>query len=503
MRNRLFVAAVGAAALYVPDLASAEVRTDFHVEVTNDTRFDVDRIYQIEPDNDDDDLASQIIESDEAQYSRNETAVRLKVRVAPHPQVRFQGDVELIWRNLSDRHLTLPQLTERSSMDPWRLECDAAYIDIRDIAPGLDIRIGRQIVHWGASDMFNPTAVVNSDDLEDRAVFREPIANEMIRVDYTYIPEREGWLGDVIFSFVWVPVFRPSQLPRSAMLPMVDPNEDVPVVENDVRESISNLRGTVSNLLEDPEVHSETPEFSLANSQWGFRVQARMMETDFSLSYYRGFDDFPVMTEAEAVLGESGGVASNVTLVYPRMNMFGFDINGQIPFLDNMGFWIEAAVMFPERIGLSFVMPGLAEVEGTAVEGRPFLKLTVGLDYSFNQNVMLIAQYVRGMINEFGAHHLSNILFVGLDLKFWSDRILIRLVGLMQMDWLDEALRGDPYGSWEDQLSANLFPMVRINPWGAIEIDLGAIIPIGHEDSYFGQRATGATTVFLRARAAF
>ena len=169
-----------------------------------------------------------------------------------------------------------------------------------------------------------------------------------------------------------------------------------------------------------------------------------------------------------------------------------------------VGDWIEAAVIFPERVGLSFNMPDVGlEIEGTAVESRPFLKLVLGLDYSFNEHVMIIAQYVRGMINEFGAHSLSNILFVGLDLKFWSDRILIRLVGLMQLDWLDDAFQGDPYESWEDQLSANLFPMVRINPWGAVEIDIGAIIPIGHEDSYFGQRATGATTVFLRARAAF
>jgi hypothetical protein len=148
-------------------------------------------------------------------------------------------------------------------------------------------------------------------------------------------------------------------------------------------------------------------------------------------------------------------------------------------------------------------LEGIPPIEGTAVEGRPFLKLTIGIDYSFDEHVMLFTQYVRGMINEFGASALSNILFVGLDLKFWSDRILIRLVGLMQMDWLDDAFQGESYSSWDDQISANLFPMLRINPWGAVEIDLGAIILIGSDGSYFGQRATGSTEVFLRARAAF
>jgi hypothetical protein len=485
-----------------PATARAEVSSEFHVEVLNDTRLDVDRIYLIQPDDDDADRASQIVESGDPELSRNETSVRLKLRVTPHPQVRFVGDVELIWVNLSDRLLSLPQLTSRSSMDPFRLECDAAYIDIRDILPGLDVRIGRQIVHWGAADMFNPTAVLNSDDLEDRAVFREPIANEMLRIDYTYVPEREGWLGDVIFSFVWIPIFRPSQLPRSAMIPMMDPNSEVPVVEDDVRENITNLRTMVADLIADPHVTAETPEFSFNNSQLGARVQARMGETDFSLSYYRGFDDIPVMTSAEARM-EDDSVVSDVTLIYPRTHMLGFDINGQIAFLDNLGFWIEGAVMFPERVPLSFGLEGIPPIEGTAVEGRPFLKLTIGIDYSFDEHVMLFTQYVRGMINEFGASALSNILFVGLDLKFWSDRILIRLVGLMQMDWLDDAFQGESYSSWDDQISANLFPMLRINPWGAVEIDLGAIIPIGSDGSYFGQRATGSTEVFLRARAAF
>jgi len=485
-----------------PATARAEVSSEFHVEVLNDTRLDVDRIYLIQPDDDDADRASQIVESGDPELSRNETGVRLKLRVTPHPQVRFVGDVELIWVNLSDRLLSLPQLTSRSSMDPFRLECDAAYIDIRDILPGLDVRIGRQIVHWGAADMFNPTAVLNSDDLEDRAVFREPIANEMLRIDYTYVPEREGWLGDVIFTFVWIPIFRPSQLPRSAMIPMMDPNSEVPVVEDDVRENITNLRTMVADLIADPHVTAETPEFSFNNSQLGARVQARMGETDFSLSYYRGFDDIPVMTSAEARM-EDDSVVSDVTLIYPRTHMLGFDINGQIAFLDNLGFWIEGAVMFPERVPLTFGLEGIPPIEGTAVEGRPFLKLTIGIDYSFDEHVMLFSQYVRGMINEFGASALSNILFVGLDLKFWSDRILIRLVGLVQMDWLDDAFQGESYSSWDDQISANLFPMLRINPWGAVEIDLGAIIPIGSEGSYFGQRATGSTEVFLRARAAF
>jgi hypothetical protein len=481
--------------------ARAETNVDFGFEVMNDIRFNVDRDFQAVPD--DDGVGSKVVEGRPGRFSRNEASARFQLRVAPVPQVRFVGDIEVVWLNRSDSELSLADLTSRSSIDPFRLELDAAYVDLRDVLPGLDIRVGRQIVQWGSADMFNPTNNLNADDLEDRAVFREPIANEMIRVDYTYMPERDGWLSEVIFTLVWVPVFRPMQLPVSAVIALADSSAPIPIVEEDIAASIQAQREPMANLLEDPDVRAEQPELSLANSQIGLRIQTRMINTDFSLSYYRGFDDTPVMSRADTVFTEQGTIGSDITLTYPRMQAFGFDINGQIPWLDDLGFWIEGAVIFPERVGMVFSLPigGGTEINGTAVEDRPFLKLTVGIDYSFNENAMLIVQYVRGMVNQFGAHTLSDILVVGLDLKFWSDRILLRLFSLVTLDWM-ACDRGDD-ACWDAGLSANIFPMLRINPWGSIELDVGAIVPIGHESSFFGQPATGATEVFLRARAAF
>lgn len=495
-------------ALCVPlwsSTASAEVDLTQSVEVQNDTRFDVGRLYELAPD-EEDGVGSRLSTNGDPEFARNEASVRYKVRVAPVRQVRFVGDIELIWTNMSDRRLSLGELTERSFMDDWRLECDAAYIDLRDIAPGLDIRIGRQIVQFGSADMFNPTNLVNADDLEDRTVFREPIANEMIRIDYTYLPERYDWLSEIIFTLIWVPIFQPSQLPGSAVLPLADPNAEIPVLEDGVREMIGEQRSANSELLIDPVVHVDQPELSMANSQFAFRIQTRMINTDFSLSYYRGFDDIPVMSRADAFATEEGMIGSNVTLIYPRMQAFGFDINGQISFLDDMGFWIEGAVIFPERVGLAFDLSQVGfpiSFHGTSIEDRPFLKLTAGIDYSFNEHVMLIAQYVRGMINEFGASQLNNFLVVGFDFNFWSNRILFRLFSLVQLDWIRDAAEGEPRRQWRDNVSANLFPMLRVSLWGSVQADLGAVIPIGHEESFFGQPATGATTIFLRARAAF
>jgi len=279
--------------------AAAEVSFNQSVEVQNDTRFDVGRLYQLGPDPEDG-VGSRLTRDGDPEFARNEASVRYKVRVAPVTQVRFVGDVELIWNNMSDRRLSLGELTERTFMDGWRLECDAAYIDLRDIAPGLDIRIGRQIVQFGSADMFNPTNLINADDLEDRAVFREPIANQMIRVDYTHIPERMGWLSEIIFTLIWVPIFQPSQLPGSAVLPLADPNAEIPVLEDDVRELIGAQRGANSELLDDPVVHVEQPEFSMANSQVAFRIQELQIVLGLPIAGQRAPVGIGIVPEIEA-----------------------------------------------------------------------------------------------------------------------------------------------------------------------------------------------------------
>ena len=112
--------------------ASAETEFDYSLRVQNDIRFDVDRIWRIEPNPNG--AGSIIDEADQPEFSRNEAAVRLKMQAAPLPRIRFVGDVELVWLNLSERVLELAELTRREDMDPWRLEAHAAYVDLYDLA---------------------------------------------------------------------------------------------------------------------------------------------------------------------------------------------------------------------------------------------------------------------------------------------------------------------------------------------------------------------------------
>src|SRR5207237_4232252 len=119
----------------------------------------------------------------------------------------------------------------RERIDPYYIEADAAYLDIYKILPHLDLRIGRQIVSWGSADKFNPTNNLNTLDLSDPLLFGKALANNMIRADWN------PW-GDLIVTAVWVPIFRPAQLPRTAPLAVTTPNRPAPVQEEFIRASL-------------------------------------------------------------------------------------------------------------------------------------------------------------------------------------------------------------------------------------------------------------------------
>ena len=129
------------------------------------------------------------------------------------------------------------------------------------------------------------------------------------------------------------------------------------------------------------------------------------------------------------------------------------------------------------------------------------MKLTMGFDHSIGEHIFVDVQYVHGFIAEFGAERLNNYLVAGFDLKLWNERILIRLFTILQLDWLDEAFSGEPYDNWRDQISANIRPTFRINPWGSVLIDLPAIIPFGGRGSYFEEPRAGTTTIILKVAA--
>ena len=138
-------------------------------------------------------------------WNRATLGADLVVDLVPN-RLRFVGDLQFTWTGFSE-DTDFAGLTQRANVSPWFIESTAVYVEALDILPGLDLRVGRQIVQWGAADMFNPTNNLNSLNLEDPLKFGEVRANQMIRLDW-------GIGDNFIFTGVWVPVFEPALLPE-------------------------------------------------------------------------------------------------------------------------------------------------------------------------------------------------------------------------------------------------------------------------------------------------
>jgi hypothetical protein len=392
---------------------------------------------------------------------------------------------------------TLDDLTNSLSLDPFWIESDAANVTIRDIFEGFDIVFGRQIVTWGASDRFRPTNNLNPDDLWDPTRFGITQANEMIRFIYNPV-------GDLMLEAVVVPVFRPARLPNSATAALADPNSPIPILEPDVVDRLDQLhQGMVGNGYEFV-THTELtpPSISLANMQYGGRLSWRSFESDWSLSYYYGFDDFPhpVTSLPEVTTGtrcdgtamptdEPGGcVDTLVGLGYPRIHVFGFDVAGQIPFLDDAGYRLEGAVVWPEKTEFLATTP-VGDIKGTVVDGRPFFKATLGLDYTFARDIFAIVMLVHGMVDELGPQWVGDYAVVGMDFRFFNEKLLLRLFGIASLT--------------SDHPGGVIYPLLQWNPWSLMELEAGALVMLGDDRSKFGQTAAGPSTVFLRSRVRF
>lgn len=505
----LLVFSVLAASTLAAGAARADVEWSWGAFVENDLRVSVDRV-------------------DEPGINRNETALGVDLRVDLLPdKLRFVGNLKFAWIGFT-KDTEFEGLTTRNVVSPYYLESDAAYIQVIEILPYLDLRIGRQIVNWGTADMFNPTSNMNAVDLEDPIKFGERVANEMIKLDWN-----PGG-GDFIFTAVWAPVFQPANLPGSALLAVGDPESMFPFVSPETRMRAERLRNIYLrnpeyyNILQ-PEVTATMPDFTLDNSQLGFKVAFLVGMFDMSLSYYRGIDTIPVARKSYSTAARTDEVASDgtpvldvltdVKLVYPRKQVVGFDLAGQLPFMDDAGFWFEGALVFPERVQMEFdireVAPGAEVITDDTVAKQPFFKYTVGADYTINEHLFVMAQFIHGFVDEFGYNNINDYWLVNGDIKMLQEKLLIRLSAMGEIPHDDDDLPLDddgdgmvesfaPGATDDGRISSlALVPAIVAKPVDGLELTFGAYFLLGHNESKFAMPAAGPSLAYFRARASF
>ncbi|MCX4242902.1 DUF1302 family protein [Paraliomyxa miuraensis] len=447
---------------------------------------------------------------DERGFGRNENRLEFYFAYTPNQHLQIVGDVEPVFFGVAQAK-ELDDLATRQMLEPFHIESDAAYVALNDVLPNLDIKVGRQTLVWGTADKFNPTNNINPDDLEDRPLFTEPIANQMIVVDYAPLADKLWFQG------VYVPIFYPALLPPSAAAALKDPQAPVPYANQSDLDKL----GELQQLLEiDPalvpvvQTHVMMPKARFTNGQSAIKLGTSLGGVDMSFSYYNGRHDIPLPVLATSELtkprepgdGAECCYTSDVTLIYPRMQVIGADFSTQLPFLGNMGLWGEGALFLPRAQDFRIEFPvavdvtpddGMAnpvqELEGPTIRTTPYIKATAGLDYSFGEHVYVQGQYLRGFIDEFGADHIGNYIVGGTDLIFFGRHLIFRMFGVVDLP----TGRGDN-GSYV------LYPeLILVPPWGSVTFELGSFFLLGPSDTKFGQAATGSSIAFFKVAGTF
>lgn len=531
--------------------------------------------------------------------ARNELLGKVKGRVK-YGKFGAVGDVDLVLRAYPQSD-TINALSSYNANTPFRVEAHDLYVFAQDLFPGFDLRIGQQKAMFGVGDQFNPTNTINANDYEDVLLFGDQQGNLMVRMDYS-----PRW--NISLTGILVPVFKPALLPRTAYLGQNV--ERFPNITDETRWTFATEKALGAGEFEGVplttiyptivgDVAVQQPEFSAENMQGFFRVGGLFGPIDLALSYYRGFSDLPqpIATEttqtrqqlcefdedlgvpSEDRRGEcvDGVLNNDVTLGFPRMHVLGLNLAGEA----KLGYRFEFAMIFPEQVrnrvtnrDVRFDAGPLGEIvvdgehpttasgDDLVVDGRPFAKWVLGLDYTFGKHVMLNAMWIHGFPNEFGAGDwiqegystrasglidspnfsdcvqltfddqgnlgreidgtrcieetrrpkLGDYVVLGLDINFASQRGLLRLFTIWDMtgvyfDTWDadagERTRTYRHAFTKEGFSAVLYPDFRWDFGRGFELHAGALVQLGQSYSMFGTAENGGHLIWTRARYSF
>jgi hypothetical protein len=490
-----------AAALLLPATARATPewldKISFSGWAQSDLRFNVDNYRGVK-------------DGDGYKFSTNRNDLDLRLEITPIEQLAAVVDARL--RYFGFQEVTqLVQTTDRNKVDPFNVDLDQAYLSVRGVPfKWLDIKAGRMVQTWGSADVFAPTDNISARDFSDPMDFARKVPNQMLEVDMY----PTDWLT---LNVVWVPVFKPAQLPPSTSFGFAVERDSngcllssppAPLTKENAAALAKSFAGVDPCMLnfKDPVVNTVMPQTRFADSQVGVRAKFKIAsEFDVTLSYYYGRFTFPVALDAVAITTPSATNPSKLDInyvaevMYPRMQVLGLDFSYTAPWLDDIQVIGEMAVIFPEEVDFALrAYSGSTKVLDLAnanVPSTPFIKATVGLEYRFTKWLMVNGMYVRGFFDEFNdIYGLHNYITLTPRLNFLGDTLNIQIATMLDLN----------------DLSNYYSPTLTWVAVPGVEFTLGAWVyggsthpkdPLDYASKLkFGQKATGRSVAFLKTK---
>ncbi|GBD92501.1 hypothetical protein BMS3Abin05_00073 [bacterium BMS3Abin05] len=349
---------------------------------------------------------------------------------------------------------TLSQLEDLSRDYPTELSIWEAYVDVYGfLSKNFDLRIGKQRLAWGTADKLNPTDNLNPDDFSDLVNFAEKIPTWAITGNY--------YLGDFTLTGVWLPSLTPVLLPRHG-------------ADLFLGSQASEFQDTLA-----------LPAPRLNRSMFAFKIGGNLGKWDYSLSYFNGFDDIPILTGVKI----KSLTNAKLYLNFPKIQVVGADFATE---LSGVGLWGEGALFLPKKVITRKVM-GQFTSSSVALEDKPYFKFTLGGDYTFPGGWYINSQWMHGFFTERGEDSLHDYFILLLEKQLLQNRIKVSLGGGLEVaDW-QEAQNNYGFG---------LFPELTYQAIDNLELSVGSFSTGGKPSTLFGSWKN-ADQIYLRAKISF
>ncbi|NOZ03903.1 MAG: DUF1302 domain-containing protein [FCB group bacterium] len=177
------------------------------------------------------------------------------------------------------------------------------YIDL--YFDNLDLRIGKQQIVWGEADGLFITDIVNPLDLREFIL----ADFEDIRMGVNAI-KAQAYFGDRRLEALWIPQFVPAKFSSVGEdWAFYTPLDKIAAI---IPDSLIVVRDFTK------------PDKQPKNSEYGLRYSTLIKSIDFTLSWFRTWDDYPTFRQYyQPTQNPSAPFNVTITPVYDRINVYG------------------------------------------------------------------------------------------------------------------------------------------------------------------------------------
>ncbi|MCR5731684.1 MAG: hypothetical protein K6G51_01925 [Sphaerochaetaceae bacterium] len=281
----------------------------------------------------------------------------------------------------------------------------------------LSVRVGRQLVTWGAADFLTLTNIICPDDFT--SLFGDDFFDFRLGIDTV----KFSYNGDnTILDFYWTPLFTRTALPLE---------EGNPLKKMILPDSVS-LGGTTINVNNFTSDDIASPALSFNSAEYGARFSRYQSFGDFSFYAFYGYENLPMMTYtlSDYTLYIKGG--------YSKTVMFGADAS--IP-LGNKTLRFETAY-FPVRPYQTSAQSQLLYSTKSYEEHRE-LEALAGIDFMgdvWTLSGQYYAAFIFGDVSQLDRKAFDNKATLSLSRTFNGDEFEISISSIIGLNVLDTVI---------------------------------------------------------------